>query len=78
MVCQAARAVKIPVIGVGGVASGEDAAEFMIAGAALVQVGTATFRNPAAPARIANQLEKLLPALNVNHVKDLIATLRMQ
>jgi dihydroorotate dehydrogenase (NAD+) catalytic subunit len=77
MVCQAARAVKIPVIGVGGIASGEDAAEFMIAGASLVQVGTATFRNPAAPARIANQLEKLLPALNVNHVKDLIATLRM-
>ena len=48
MVHQAARAVKIPVIGLGGIASGEDAAEFMIAGASLVEVGTATFWDPSA------------------------------
>src|SRR5690348_10518754 len=56
MVHQAARAVRIPVVGIGGIASGEDAAEFMIAGASLVQVGTATFWDPTAPARIAAEL----------------------
>ena len=46
MVYQAARAVKIPVIGIGGIATGEDAAEFLIAGAQAVEVGTATFPDP--------------------------------
>jgi dihydroorotate dehydrogenase (NAD+) catalytic subunit len=76
MVCQAARAVKIPVIGMGGIASGEDAAEFMIAGASLVQVGTATFWDPAAPARIARELDGILPVLRCAHARDLIGTLR--
>jgi dihydroorotate dehydrogenase (NAD+) catalytic subunit len=46
------RAVGIPVIGVGGIASGADAIEFAMAGAAAVQVGTATFANPAAAAGV--------------------------
>jgi len=49
---QAARAVRIPVIGIGGVASAEDALEFLVAGCAAVQVGTATFVNPRAIAEI--------------------------
>src|SRR5207249_9713452 len=53
MVYEAARAVTIPVIGMGGIASGEDAAEFLVAGATAVEVGTATFWDPAAPLRIA-------------------------
>src|SRR5262249_216954 len=52
-VYQAARAVRIPVVGLGGIATGEDAAEFLIAGATAVQVGTANFRDPASPLRIA-------------------------
>jgi dihydroorotate dehydrogenase (NAD+) catalytic subunit len=76
MVHQAARAVRIPVIGIGGIASGEDAAEFMIAGASLVQVGTATFWDPAAPARIASELATLLPELGAKHVSELIGTVR--
>lgn len=76
MVHQAANAVKIPVIGMGGIGSGEDAAEFMIAGAALVQVGTATFWDPAAPAKIARQLEKLLPDLGAERAAELVGTLR--
>src|SRR3984885_236614 len=63
MVHQAARAVKIPVIGLGGIATGEDAAEFLLAGASLVEVGTATFWDPAAPVRIARELDALLPKL---------------
>ena len=58
MVEQAAKAVKIPVIGIGGIAKGEDAAEFLIAGASLVEVGTATFWDPGAVVRIARELEK--------------------
>ena len=77
MVHQAAAAVKIPVIGLGGIATGEDAAEFLIAGASLVQVGTATFWDPAAPRRIAQELAALLPELGVDHVTGLVGTLRM-
>jgi dihydroorotate dehydrogenase (NAD+) catalytic subunit len=76
MVEQAASAVKIPVIGIGGIASGEDAAEFMIAGASLVEVGTATFWDPGATVRIALELEKLLPVLGANGVCDLVGTLK--
>jgi dihydroorotate dehydrogenase (NAD+) catalytic subunit len=76
MVHQAANAVRIPVIGLGGIASGEDAAEFMIAGASLVEVGTATFWDPAAPAKIARELEKLLPELGVRSAGELVGTLR--
>src|SRR5206468_147869 len=49
MVFEAVQAVKVPVIGLGGIASGEDAAEFLIAGANAVQVGTASFVDPRAP-----------------------------
>jgi dihydroorotate dehydrogenase (NAD+) catalytic subunit len=75
MVHQAARAVKIPVIGIGGIATGEDAAEYLLAGATLVQVGTATFWDPAAPVRIARELDALLPKLGANQPTDLIGKL---
>lgn len=77
MVHQAARAVKIPVIGLGGIASGEDAAEFLIAGASLVQVGTTSFWEPGAAARIARELGSLLPELGVTRASDLVGSLRM-
>jgi dihydroorotate dehydrogenase (NAD+) catalytic subunit len=75
MVHQAAQTVRIPIIGVGGVASGEDAAEFLIAGATLVETGTATFWDPEAPVRIARELGNLLPELGVKHVRELVGTL---
>jgi dihydroorotate dehydrogenase (NAD+) catalytic subunit len=76
MVYQAARAVKIPVVGMGGIASGEDAAEFLIAGAAAVEVGTATFWDPAAPVRIARELGEFLKGQNIGQVTELVGTLR--
>ena len=76
MVHQAANAVKIPVIGIGGIACGEDAAEFLIAGASLVEVGTATFWDPGAPLKIASELDELLPVLGVERAADLTGTLR--
>ena len=77
MVYQAAQAVKIPIIGLGGIASGTDAAEFLIAGASAVQVGTANFWDPPAPARIAGELERFLEQENIANVSDLVGTLRL-
>ena len=76
MVYQAAQAVKIPVVGMGGIATGEDAAEFLIAGATAVEVGTATFWDPASPARIARELGEFLKEQKIAHVTELVGTLR--
>jgi dihydroorotate dehydrogenase (NAD+) catalytic subunit len=77
MVYEAAQHVKIPVIGLGGIASGEDAAEFLIAGASAVQVGTATFWNPRAPVRIAKELDHFMKTNSVQNVRELVGTLHM-
>jgi dihydroorotate dehydrogenase (NAD+) catalytic subunit len=77
LVCQAARAVKIPVVGLGGIASGLDAAEFLIAGATAVQVGTATFWDPRSPLRIAGELEEFLKREKIARAADLTGTLKM-
>lgn len=67
-----ARAVSVPVIGIGGIATGLDAAEFLIAGASAVQVGTAIFRNPNAPITIAEELAAYLKSKQMNRVSELI------
>jgi dihydroorotate dehydrogenase (NAD+) catalytic subunit len=77
LVCQAARAVKIPVIGLGGIATGEDAAEFLIAGASVVEVGTATFWDPRSCVRIAGELGAFLEREGVGDVRELVGTLKM-
>jgi dihydroorotate dehydrogenase (NAD+) catalytic subunit len=77
LVCQAARAVKIPVIGLGGIATGEDAAEFLIAGATAVEVGTATFWDPASPLRIARELAAFLKKERIKSVSEIVNTLEM-
>jgi len=77
MVYQAARALRIPVIGLGGIASGEDAAEFLIAGARAVQVGTASFWDPGATGRVARELAGFLSRQKIPRVTDLVGTLRM-
>ncbi len=77
LVYEAAQAVKIPVIGLGGIASGIDAAEFLIAGASAVEVGTANFWDPAAPVRIANELDRFLQEENIPNVPSLVGTLKI-
>ncbi len=62
MVWQVFKAVKIPIMGMGGIMNGEDAVEFMIAGSAAVQVGTASFVNPMAPLEIRNYIGDYLSA----------------
>lgn len=76
MVFEAARSVKIPVIGLGGIANGEDAAEFLIAGARAVEVGTANFADPKAPVRIAQELGRVLIRLGVRNVSELVGSVR--
>jgi dihydroorotate dehydrogenase (NAD+) catalytic subunit len=76
LVYEAAQAVKIPVIGLGGIASGEDAAEFLVAGATAVQVGTANFWDPGSSARIARELDQFLKEEQIASVKELTGTLR--
>jgi dihydroorotate dehydrogenase (NAD+) catalytic subunit len=76
MVYETAQAVKIPVIGLGGIRSGADAAEFIIAGASAVEVGTATFWDPGSPLRIAGELDQFLKEEKIGSVRDLVGTLK--
>jgi len=75
MVWQVAAAVKIPVIGIGGIMTAEDALEFLIAGAVAVQVGTANFVNPAATMEILAGIEAYLVAHRFSRLTDLIGSL---
>src|SRR2546423_5293934 len=68
---QAARAVRIPVIGVGGIARAEDALEFLVAGCAAVQVGTATFVNPKAIAEVHDGIASFLEARGFKSLAEL-------
>ncbi len=76
MVYETAQAVAIPVVGMGGIASGVDAAEFMIAGASAVEVGTANFWDPQAPLRVARELDRFLEEERISRVADLVGTLQ--
>ncbi|MGD8543165.1 MAG: dihydroorotate dehydrogenase [Desulfobacteraceae bacterium] len=75
MVWQVARAVQIPVIGIGGIMTAEDALEFLIAGAAAVQVGTANFVNPRATMEILAGIVAYLRAHGFSRLTDLIGSL---
>lgn len=76
MVYEAAQSVRIPVIGLGGIATGEDAAEFIIAGATAVEVGTATFWDPSASARIGRELDRFCRQESIESIRDLKGTLK--
>ena len=76
LVYEAAQAVKIPVVGLGGISTGTDAAEFLIAGAGAVEVGTAIFWDPGAAVRIAGELGEFLRQEKIASVAELVGTLR--
>ena len=72
MVYQASHAVKIPVIGMGGIATGEDAVEFLLAGASAVSVGAMNFVNPYATGEVIRGIEEYMETYHVENVTDLI------
>lgn len=76
MVWQTCKAVKIPVLGIGGIATTEDALEFLIAGARAVQVGTANFYKPAASEQIARGLEDYCRRQDIGDINELVGSLR--
>ena len=76
MVYQTANAVKIPVIGMGGISTAEDAIEFLLAGATAVSVGTANFFNPYATVEIVQGIEDYMKRYGVDDVNQLIGAVR--
>lgn len=76
MVWQAARAVKIPVIGIGGIAKWQDAVEMFLAGACAVQVGTATFTDPLAMLKIRDGIEQYLCDNGISSLQELVGQVR--
>ncbi len=77
MVYEAAHAVSIPVIGMGGIATGRDALEFMCAGARAVQVGTANFTDSLAMPRIIKEMNDWLDSHNISDINDIVDTLKL-
>ena len=78
MVYQCVRAVKIPVIGLGGITKAEDAVEYFLAGASAVQVGTANFHDPRAPLHVLEGLEKFLKKQELSSIRDLVGQMKPQ
>lgn len=76
MVYQCVRGVKIPVIGLGGIVEAGDAAEYLLAGASAIQVGTANFYDPRAPIQVLEGIEKFLVRRGLNSIRDLIGKMK--
>lgn len=78
MVWQTAQAVKIPVVGMGGISNASDAVEFLLAGAQAVAIGAANFVNPYSMQEIASGLEKYLEARGLNQVSQLVGQIKVE
>jgi dihydroorotate dehydrogenase (NAD+) catalytic subunit len=77
IVWRVARAVAVPVIGVGGIATIDDVMEFVVAGASAVQLGTANFYDPTVSARIAGQLPSVLAEIGATSVKEVVGSAKL-
>lgn len=77
MVYQVAQAVKVPVIGLGGIMNGRDAIEFLLAGATAIQVGTANFIDPSVTGRIVDEIEEYLNRHNISSINEIIGGLQV-
>ena len=76
MVWQVANAVRIPVVGMGGIATWKDAVEMMMAGASAIQVGAALFTNPYAPVEIIDGLNQYLDENGIASVSEIVGTVQ--
>jgi dihydroorotate dehydrogenase (NAD+) catalytic subunit len=73
-VFQARRRVNVPIVGVGGIRTGEDALQYILAGASLIQIGTASFADPRAAQRVLSELQVAGAGMGAVHVSDLVGT----
>ena len=78
MVWEASQAVKIPIVGQGGITSAEDALEFIVAGASAISIGTANFVNPMAPIEAIDGIENYLVANDIATIGDLVGSLQVE
>ncbi len=76
MVWECSKAVSVPILGMGGITCGEDAVEFMLAGASAVAVGTANFMDPTASLRVVSEIEKYCDDNGVSDVNELIGAMQ--
>ena len=76
MVYQAAHAVKIPIIGMGGISTGEDAVEFLLAGASAVSVGAMNFADPCATIRVLEEIESYMKRYEIHEITELIGAVQ--
>ncbi|MBO7368191.1 MAG: DUF561 domain-containing protein, partial [Paludibacteraceae bacterium] len=77
MVYQVSKAVKIPVIGLGGISNATDAVEFMLAGVSAIEIGTANFVDPSVTMKVAAGIEDYLKRHNYQSVKQIIGALEV-
>ena len=76
MVYQVANAVKIPIIGMGGIANYEDAIEFMMAGASAVSVGAMNFNNPYTTEEVVNGIEKFMKEQGISDINEIVGCVK--
>ena len=77
MVWEVCNTVNIPVVGIGGICTAEDALEFFIAGASAVQIGTAQFVNPSVTSEVVSGLEKYLEDHSLSAITEIVGTLEI-
>ena len=78
MVYQVARATKLPLIGIGGIANSIDALEFIVAGATAIQIGTANYYDPTVSMKVIDGITDYCRKQGVNDVRELIGSIRQQ
>jgi len=76
MVYQVANAVKLPILGMGGICTGEDALEFIMAGATAISVGTANFADPMATIHVLEGIERYMEKYGVQDINELIGCVK--
>ena len=77
MVYQLAQQVKLPILGLGGIVTGEDAIEFMLAGAKAISIGTGNFISPDTCIKVINGIEEYMKKCNIEDINSIVGTVQM-